>query len=73
MLLLYLMSEIFPSQTRSIYVDHQLQSSSTEWGYLVQKQSEQLNIPCVIQKYMSMQEILSSKHVMHAIKPIYSI
>ncbi|MGL5212100.1 MAG: ATP-binding protein, partial [Acinetobacter junii] len=32
MLLLYLMSEIFPSQTRSIYVDHQLQSSSTEWG-----------------------------------------
>ncbi len=50
MLLLYLMSEIFPSQTRSIYIDHQLQSSSTEWGCLVQKQSEQLNIPCVIQK-----------------------
>ncbi|WP_407643281.1 tRNA lysidine(34) synthetase TilS [Acinetobacter suaedae] len=50
MLLLYLMSELFPTQTRTIYIDHQLQQVSTEWGELVQKYAEALNIPCVIQK-----------------------
>ncbi|NAR52597.1 tRNA lysidine(34) synthetase TilS [Acinetobacter haemolyticus] len=50
MLLLYLMSEIFPKQIRAIYIDHQLQQMSAEWGILVQQQSEALNIPCIIQK-----------------------
>ncbi|MCH7311976.1 tRNA lysidine(34) synthetase TilS [Acinetobacter sp. ANC 4805] len=50
MLLLYLMAEIFPTQTRAIYIDHQLQSMSAAWGIRVQKQSEALNIPCMIQK-----------------------
>ncbi|MCY6413372.1 tRNA lysidine(34) synthetase TilS [Acinetobacter sp. VNH17] len=50
MLLLHLMSEIFPAQIRAIYIDHQLQQVSAEWGALVQKQAEALNIPCVIQK-----------------------
>jgi len=30
MLLLFLMSELFPTQTRAIYVDHQLQAMSAE-------------------------------------------
>ncbi|WP_081401639.1 tRNA lysidine(34) synthetase TilS [Acinetobacter sp. NIPH 2100] len=50
MLLLFLMSELFPTQTRAIYVDHQLQAMSDEWGMLVQKQSQRLNIPCIVQK-----------------------
>ncbi len=50
MLLLYLMSELFPTQTRAIYIDHQLQQMSAEWGALVQKHSEALNIPSIIQK-----------------------
>ena len=50
MLLLYLMDEIFPSRTRAIYIDHQLQQMSTEWGTLVQKQAEVLKVPCIIQK-----------------------
>ena len=50
MLLLHLMSEIFPSRTRAIYIDHQLQQMSTEWGALVQKQAEVLKVPCIIQK-----------------------
>ena len=50
MLLLHLMSEIFPSRTRAIYIDHQLQQMSTEWGTLVQKQAEVLKVPCIIQK-----------------------
>ncbi|MEG1398833.1 MAG: tRNA lysidine(34) synthetase TilS [Acinetobacter sp.] len=50
MLLLYLMAEIFPTQTRAIYIDHQLQSMSAAWGMRVQKQSEVLNIPCMVQK-----------------------
>ncbi|MCH7352370.1 tRNA lysidine(34) synthetase TilS [Acinetobacter sp. NIPH 1958] len=50
MLLLFLMSELFPTQIRAIYVDHQLQVMSDEWGMLVQQQSELLNIPCILQK-----------------------
>ena len=34
---------------RAIYVDHQLQSISNEWGTFVQQQCQQLNIPCIIQ------------------------
>ncbi|KXZ67105.1 tRNA(Ile)-lysidine synthase [Acinetobacter venetianus] len=50
MLLLYLMAELFPTRTRTIYVDHQLQQASRAWGALVQQHSDQLNIPCIIQK-----------------------
>ena len=50
MLLLYLMSEIFPAQVRAIYVDHQLQQMSAEWGKQVQQHSKILNIPCIVQK-----------------------
>lgn len=50
MLLLFLMSELFPTQTRAIYVDHQLQVMSAEWGRVVQQQSDVLNIPCIIQQ-----------------------
>nr|WP_081401626.1 tRNA lysidine(34) synthetase TilS [Acinetobacter gyllenbergii] len=50
MLLLYLMSELFPSRTRAIYIDHQLQSRSDEWGRLVQQHADVLNIPCILQK-----------------------
>ncbi|MCH7337507.1 tRNA lysidine(34) synthetase TilS [Acinetobacter sp. NIPH 2699] len=50
MLLLFLMSELFPTKTRTIYVDHQLQSMSAEWGSAVQQQSDALNIPCIIQQ-----------------------
>ncbi|MFW1953246.1 tRNA lysidine(34) synthetase TilS [Acinetobacter beijerinckii] len=50
MLLLYLMSEIFPHRTRAIYIDHQLQKVSDAWGTLVQKHAEDLNIPFILQK-----------------------
>ncbi|QHH92984.1 tRNA lysidine(34) synthetase TilS [Acinetobacter gyllenbergii] len=50
MLLLYLMSELFPTQTRAIYIDHQLQSRSDEWGRLVQQHADALNIACIVQK-----------------------
>ncbi|MFM6957178.1 MAG: ATP-binding protein, partial [Acinetobacter sp.] len=49
MLLLYLMAEIFPTQIRAIYIDHQLQSVSAAWGVLVQEQCAALNIPCLVQ------------------------
>ncbi|RZH10988.1 tRNA lysidine(34) synthetase TilS [Acinetobacter pittii] len=50
MLLLHLMSQIFPHKIRIIYIDHQLQSKSAEWGELVAKQATHLNIPYTIQK-----------------------
>ncbi|WP_081401819.1 tRNA lysidine(34) synthetase TilS [Acinetobacter dispersus] len=50
MLLLFLMSELFPTQTSAIYVDHQLQTMSAEWGRVVQQQSDVLDIPCIIQQ-----------------------
>ncbi|WP_081309750.1 tRNA lysidine(34) synthetase TilS [Acinetobacter pittii] len=50
MLLLHLMSQIFPHKIRLIYIDHQLQSKSAEWGELVAKQATRLNIPYIIQK-----------------------
>jgi len=50
MLLLHLMSQIFPHKIRIIYIDHQLQSKSAEWGELVAKQATRLNIPYTIQK-----------------------
>ncbi|USA55605.1 tRNA lysidine(34) synthetase TilS [Acinetobacter sp. C32I] len=50
MLLLYLMSELFPHRSRAIYIDHQLQSRSGEWGQLVQQHANALNIACIVQK-----------------------
>ncbi|OEC88684.1 tRNA lysidine(34) synthetase TilS [Acinetobacter sp. YK3] len=50
MLLLYLMSELFPNRIRAIYVDHQLQTLSVGWGLFVQQQAEVLNIPVILQK-----------------------
>lgn len=49
MLLLHLMFFLCPEKIRAIYVDHQLQSISNEWGAFVQQQCQQLNIPCIIQ------------------------
>lgn len=50
MLLLHLMSIVFPAHVRAIYIDHQLQASSHEWGFFVQNYAQQLNIPVIIQK-----------------------
>ena len=50
MLLLHLMSQIFPQKIRAIYIDHQLQSQSAEWGKLVSKQATRLDLPYIIQK-----------------------
>ena len=48
MLLLHLMSFLCPEKIRAIYIDHQLQSLSAEWGQFVLAQCQQLNIPCII-------------------------
>ncbi|MBJ9985479.1 tRNA lysidine(34) synthetase TilS [Acinetobacter sp. S40] len=50
MLLLHLMSIIFPTRVRAIYIDHQLQAPSHEWGLFVQNYAQKLNIPVSIQK-----------------------
>ncbi|MFI8010549.1 tRNA lysidine(34) synthetase TilS [Acinetobacter sp. ABJ_C4_1] len=50
MLLLHLMAQIFPQKIRAIYIDHQLQEQSAEWGEFVARQSTNLNIPYIIQK-----------------------
>ena len=49
MLLLHLMSHLFPKRIRAIYVDHQLQDVSPQWGSFVQEQCYVLDVPCVIQ------------------------
>ena len=48
MLLLHLMSFLFPQKTRAIYVDHQLQSMSSAWGEFVLNACQQLQVPCSI-------------------------
>ena len=50
MLLLHLMSALFPERVRALYVDHQLQSLSSSWAEFVQNQCKQLNIPCVVER-----------------------
>ncbi len=50
MLLLHLMAQIFPQKIRAIYIDHQLQEQSAEWGEFVASQATSLNIPYIIQK-----------------------
>lgn len=49
MLLLHLMSHLFPKRIRAIYIDHQLQDVSPQWGSFVQEQCYVLEVPCVIQ------------------------
>ncbi len=49
MLLLHLMSYLFPKRIRAIYIDHQLQDVSPQWGSFVQEQCYVLDVPCVIQ------------------------
>ncbi|MEG2299921.1 MAG: tRNA lysidine(34) synthetase TilS, partial [Acinetobacter sp.] len=48
-LLLHLMSHLFPKRIRAIYIDHQLQDVSPQWGSFVQEQCYVLDVPCVIQ------------------------
>lgn len=49
MLLLHLMFFLCPEKVRAIYIDHQLQALSADWGKFVAHQCQQLNIPCIIQ------------------------
>jgi len=44
------MTQIFPQKIRVIYIDHQLQEQSAEWGKLVASQATSLNISYIIQK-----------------------
>lgn len=48
MLLLHLMSFLFPQKVRAIYVDHQLQSMSSAWGDFVSNTCQQLQVPCSV-------------------------
>ena len=49
MLLLHLMFFLCPEKVRAIYVDHQLQVFSADWGKFVADRCQRLNIPCIIQ------------------------
>ncbi|TCB70241.1 tRNA lysidine(34) synthetase TilS [Acinetobacter sp. ANC 4216] len=49
MLLLHLMSDLVPEKIRTIYVDHQLQSISADWGRFVSDQCAALNVPCIVE------------------------
>ncbi len=49
MLLLRLMSDLFPEKIRAIYVDHQLQKNSADWGEFVSDQCAALNVPCIVE------------------------
>ena len=48
MLLLHLMSLLFPQRIRAVYIDHQLQVLSASWGDLVNHYCIQHQIPCLI-------------------------
>lgn len=50
MLLLHLLSALYPDKVRAIYVDHQLQAPSQAWGTFVAAQCQQLGIPCIIEQ-----------------------
>ena len=49
MLLLHLMLVLVPQRIRVIYVNHQLQAPSTQWGEFVQRICQSYNVPCVVQ------------------------
>lgn len=50
MLLLHLMSLLYPQKIRAIYIDHQLQSPSADWGRFVAESCATLNVPCIVQQ-----------------------
>ena len=50
MLLLQVMSALFPEKIRAIYIDHQLQSLSASWGDFVRAECAKLAVPCVLVK-----------------------
>ncbi|TCB51736.1 tRNA lysidine(34) synthetase TilS [Acinetobacter sp. ANC 4779] len=50
MLLLHLMSYLYPEKIRAIYIDHQLQAISADWGKFVSEQCAALNVPCLVEK-----------------------
>ena len=49
MLLLHLMSDLFPEKIRAIYIDHQLQNISADWGQFVSDQCAALKVPCIVE------------------------
>ena len=49
MLLLHLISYLSPEKIRAIYIDHQLQAMSADWGQFVSDQCAALNSPCVVE------------------------
>ena len=49
MLLLHLMSYLYPEKIRAIYIDHQLQAMSADWGQFVSDQCAALNVPCIVE------------------------
>ncbi len=48
MLLLQVMSAVFPNQIRAIYINHQLQDIATSWGDFVRAECHKLDVPCII-------------------------
>ena len=50
MLLLQVMSAVFPNQIRAIYINHQLQDIATSWGEFVRAECQKLNVPCIVTK-----------------------
>jgi tRNA(Ile)-lysidine synthase len=48
MLLLQLMSALFPKNIRALYINHQLQELSSSWGDFVRAECDKLAIPCII-------------------------
>ncbi len=48
MLLLHVMSALFPHKIRAIYINHQLQQHSASWGEFVRLECEKLNLNCVV-------------------------
>lgn len=49
MLLLFLLSEIYPDRVRAIYVNHQLQRVSDDWAVFVENYCLAKNIPVIVQ------------------------
>ena len=48
MLLLHVMSAVFPQQIRAIYINHQLQTLSASWGDFVRLECEKLGVPFLL-------------------------
>ncbi len=48
MLLLHVMSAVFPQQIRAIYINHQLQALSASWGEFVRFECEKLGVPFLL-------------------------